>query len=168
VGFARKVPSQQFRAVRVAGYDDAYYGHVYLKRKEYEWRKNAAGDYANYAMAYSTRRKFGEDTDAIKWYSGQFAGADVQIIDGKVKATSIARKEGQVGVAMLPPAQIHARAKRYAVKLFLSHLHDVWYREEFKKAPPLPYAIAHLGHVDFFPPPNKDYTKGDRKAYHND
>jgi hypothetical protein len=47
----------------------------------------------------------------------------------------------------LPPAHIHARATRYAVKLFLSHLHETWYRIEYGEAPPNPYPIAILGHA---------------------
>lgn len=53
----------------------------------------------------------------------------------------------------LPPAQIDARARRYAVKLFLSHLHEVWYTAHFGKAPPLPYPVAILGHAHITPPP---------------
>jgi hypothetical protein len=53
----------------------------------------------------------------------------------------------------LPPAQIEARARRYAVKLFISHLHTVWYRHHFHKEPPAPYPIAHLGHAHYLEPP---------------
>ncbi len=48
---------------------------------------------------------------------------------------------------ILPDGHIHSRAKRYAVKLFLAHLHEVWYRVEYGMEPPLPYPIAHLGHA---------------------
>jgi hypothetical protein len=48
---------------------------------------------------------------------------------------------------ILPPAQIDARARRYAVKLFLSHLHGAWYQQHFGKPAPLPYPIAQLGHA---------------------
>lgn len=54
---------------------------------------------------------------------------------------------------ILPDGHIHARAKRYAVKLFLAHLHEVWYREEYGIMPQLPYPIAHLGHVHKKEPP---------------
>jgi hypothetical protein len=47
----------------------------------------------------------------------------------------------------LPPGQIDARARRYAVKLFLSHLHEVWYETEYGKPPPAPYPIAMAGHA---------------------
>jgi len=53
---------------------------------------------------------------------------------------------------ILPDGHIHARAKRYAVKLFLAHLHDVWYRIEFDREPPLPYAIGILGHAHHIKP----------------
>ena len=53
---------------------------------------------------------------------------------------------------ILPDGHIHARAKRYAVKLFLAHLHSVWYEIEFGREPPLPYAIAILGHAHHIKP----------------
>ena len=37
---------------------------------------------------------------------------------------------------MLPPAHIHARARRYVVKLFLFHLHEVMWNVEQGEAPP--------------------------------
>ena len=57
---------------------------------------------------------------------------------------------------MLPPAHVHARAKRYAVKLFLSHYQHVAWRNEFGEDPPKPYVIQHLGHADRMLPPNYD------------
>jgi hypothetical protein len=53
----------------------------------------------------------------------------------------------------LPDSHIYSRAKRYAVKLFLAHLHEVWYKHHFGKEPPLPYAISHLGHAHKINPP---------------
>jgi len=47
----------------------------------------------------------------------------------------------------LPPGHIDARARRYAVKQFLSDLHAVWYELHFSTKPPLPYPIAILGHA---------------------
>lgn len=52
-----------------------------------------------------------------------------------------------IGEPMLPPSHIHARAKRYAVKLFLAHYHEMGYKLVLGKEPPNPYAIAILGHV---------------------
>jgi hypothetical protein len=112
--------------VKVSGGENpGYYGAIYRNRKAYEIGKNEAGEYAEQAKAALAAKRFGEDTEAHKHYS-----------KGK-----------------LPPGHIDARAKRYAVKLFLSHLHDVWYRHEFKEAPPMPYPIAHLEHVHYIQPP---------------
>lgn len=55
----------------------------------------------------------------------------------------------------LPDGRIHARAKRYAVKLFLAHLHEVWYQHHYGTPPPLPYPIAHLGHAHKIDPPGR-------------
>lgn len=110
--------------VKVSNKEDAVHGRIYRERKEYESQKNDAGEYADQASQILASKKIGKDTDAYKAYSA-----------GK-----------------LPPAHIHARAKRYAVKLFLSHLHHVWYVREFGKEPPLPYPIAVMGHVHYIPP----------------
>lgn len=105
--------------VKTSGNDKGFYGKVYLKRKEYELQRNANGELADQAQAKLDRYKIGTGTDAYAAY-----------------------KNG-----MLPPAHIHARAKRYAVKLFLSHYWEEAYRRHFKHEPPLPYPIAFLGHA---------------------
>lgn len=117
--------------VKVSGNEDAYYGAVYVKRKALEIERNEAGQFADQAARALSENNYKKDTESYKAY-----------IKGK-----------------LPPAQLHARAKRYAMKLFLSHLHDVWFREEFGEAPPLPYPIAHGEHVHYLPPPT---TKAER------
>lgn len=111
--------------VKVSGREDAFYGRVYVERKAYEQAKNEAGDYAEFAALQLTRKRFGDDTKAKSIY-----------LEGK-----------------LPPAHLHARAKRYAVKMFLSHLHHVWYVEATGELPPKPFAIAHLGHAHMIDPP---------------
>ena len=57
---------------------------------------------------------------------------------------------------LLPDGHIHSRAKRYAVKLFISHLQHVWYKEHYGVEPPKPYPIVHLGHAHYIPPNNYD------------
>jgi hypothetical protein len=103
--------------MHVSGHEERNYGHIYRERKEFETEKNANGDYADQAALHEKR--VGASTEARKWY-----------------------KKG-----MLPPGHIHARAKRYAVKIFLAHLHEVMYRYYVKAAPPKPYPIVHLGHA---------------------
>ena len=95
------------------------YGHEYKARKELEIAQNEKLMFAEQAAAKLKKFNIRKDTDAYKSY-----------IQGK-----------------LPPAHIHARAKRVAVKLFLSHLHREMYRTILKKEPPFPYPIAHMGHV---------------------
>lgn len=104
-----------------------YYGKVYAKRKEFEIERNDL-EY-NKELAASILSKGRYSTTTPTWAC---------LIEGK-----------------LSPAHLHARARRYAVKLFLSHLHEVWYKLEFKKDPPLPYPIVYLpGHVHKVDPPN--------------
>lgn len=105
--------------VKVSGNDSDIYGKLYLKRKEREQAKNEAGDYKDQADIALAVKKFGKSTEAYKHYSA-----------GK-----------------LSPAHIHARAKRWSVKLFLAHWHEAAYLDEFGKAAPLPYPIAHQGHA---------------------
>lgn len=103
--------------MKFSGRDDCYYGKVYLERKAYEIARNDRGE--NAELSASLVAKVGKSTEAYKHYSS-----------GK-----------------LPPGQIDARARRYAVKLFLSHLHNEWYLRHFGTPAPLPYPIAILGHA---------------------
>lgn len=110
--------------VKVSGRDGAFYGKVYAETKERYQRENTALVYADAAAAALKAKKIGKETEAFKAYS----------------------------VGLLPPAHVHARAKRYAVKLFLSH-----YWERGRKLAglpvPEPYPIAHLGHAHRIEPP---------------
>jgi ribosomal protein L13 len=109
-----------------ANRDGCIYGQVYHERKEFEMNNNILGKLAGQAADALAKKNYDKTTDAYKAY-----------IRG-----------------MLPPAHIDARARRYAVKLFLSHLHEVMYWYEFKKAPPYPYPMAHMGHAHQVPVPN--------------
>jgi len=111
--------------VKVSGYDDDVYGHYYLERKAIETEANEAGEYA--AQAAQCAERVGRNTDAYKAYS-----------QGK-----------------LPPAHIHSRAKRWAVKLFLAHWHWVAYECEHGAPPPKPYIIeTDPRHTHIVKPPN--------------
>lgn len=120
--------------VKVQAHKDDVYGKVYAARKELETQRNEAGDYADQAAKSLESKRWRDGTDAKKHYEA----------------------------GRLPPARIHMRAKRYAVKLFLSHLHEVWWWLEFNEPPPKPFAIAHGGHAHYIPPPN--FTPPVRKA----
>ena len=103
--------------VRTGNHPDSVYGKVYQQRKVLEQQRNDEGLFKEQAAAGAER--VGKKTEAHKFYA-----------KGK-----------------LPPGHIHARARRYAVKLFLSHWHAEAYRDHFKVEPPLPYPIAILGHA---------------------
>jgi len=96
---------------------DSFYGRIYRERKEWETQQNELLAYKD--LASEKAKVVGKKTEAYKYYS----------------------------VGKLPPAHINARASRFAVKIFLSHLHEYWYEWHFKKPAPEPYAIAHLKHV---------------------
>lgn len=108
---------------------NAFYRTIYDERKLYETRKNEAGDYADQAKQLLATRKI-ESADLKALYEA-----------GK-----------------LSPAHIDARCMRYAAKLFLAHLHEVWWKTEVGTQSdfpyPKPYPIAFLGHVDKIEPPN--------------
>jgi hypothetical protein len=58
-------------------------------------------------------------------------------------------------------------ARRQAVKMFLSHLHEVMYRDYFACAPPVPYIFtkADEDHRHFIAPPLWPMAKPGRSLY---
>ena len=105
--------------VKVSGNEKSMYGRLYRERKEIELAKNEAGDFADQAKAKLEKFKIGKTTDAYKAYS----------------------------IGKLPPAHVHARAKRVAVKMFLSHLHEIWYEIETGEKAPIPYIMTFANHT---------------------
>lgn len=117
--------------VKQSGRETDFYGKVYLNRKALEAEKNERKEYADQAARILTEKKISKDTEAYKSYSKGF----------------------------LPKGHLQQRAERYAVKLFLSHYHEVAYFDAFGVKPPPPYAIGQLGHVDVIPVPNWPFTE---------
>lgn len=111
--------------MKFSGSDKCYYGKIYRERKAYEIERNDSGGNAELAKSILASKNFNKETDAYKHLSA----------------------------GHLPPAQIDARARRYAVKIFLSHLQMVWYKWHFKVDAPKPFAIAILGHAHMIEPP---------------
>ena len=97
--------------------DDCVYGKWFLVKLQEYRQRNDAGEYAEEAKR--GLRKYGKETVAYK-----------TCLTGK-----------------LPAAQIVARARRWTIKLFISHLHEYWYTHHYKEAPAKPYAISILGHA---------------------
>jgi hypothetical protein len=125
--------------VKVQNNKNDTYGQIYRKRKDLEVARNEAGEFAEIAAAVLLAKKIGEDTDAYAAYS----------------------------IGKLPPAHLHARARRYAVKLFLAHFHEVSYFLTFNKLPPLPYPIVHLGHTHMIDVPYPEAVPGLVEALKN-
>ena len=111
--------------VKNKGRESDIYGHVYEERKELEVSRNEAGAFADQAASALSERN---------------------IKDKELKATYEAGR--------LPAGRLDLRARRYAVKLFLAHLHHVMYETQYGKLPPKPYIIEHGGHTHYISPPN--------------
>jgi len=111
--------------VKFSNHDECFYGKLWRKQKDLYISRNEAGAYKERSAEILRTKNYGKDTDAYAAYiSGKF-----------------------------PPAHIHAMARRYAVKLFIAHLHHVMHIRILEKEPPWPYPIAQLGHVHYIAPP---------------
>jgi hypothetical protein len=136
--------------VKTQNLEKSVYGKIFAERKQLEWRNNLAGQYSEQATGILAEKNFGADTDARKWLSGQYVSATLgesPIVGVKPDATN-----GEVGIPMLPPAHIHARARRYAVKMFLSHLFEVMWKEHYGTEPPIPFIMHFPPHSHYIPP----------------
>lgn len=120
----------------VCNKEGALYGKVYKNRKKLEIYNNEQGKYADAAK---------RELDKIKKMP-------------PVKADKFKKSEAYkiLQTGKLPKGGIQLRSQRYAVKLFLSHLHHVMFVLEYGKEPPAPYAFNVLGHdkSSYIAPPN--------------
>ena len=108
--------------MKVSGRDGAVYGQVYAARKEREIARNEMLEFKEQAEEKLRTTNIGKTTEAYQHYS-----------QGK-----------------LPPAHLHMRAKRYAVKLFLSHWHHVAFEEQYGVPPERPYILTQPEHSQHF------------------
>jgi hypothetical protein len=114
--------------VKVQNNDKDVYGKLYAQRKKLEQERNERLEFKDQAETILKTKNIDKKTDAYKAYV----------------------------VGKLPPAHIHARARRYAVKIFLSHYHQVAYKMHYGVDAPAPYPIAILGHAHKIEPPDFD------------
>ena len=121
--------------VKSSGSPKSVYGPIYRQRKEKEVAQNERGEFSELAAETLEKRTFRDKAVKDLYESGK-----------------------------LPPGRIDLRARRVAVKLFLSHLHDVmtWYR--YGRRAPAPYAITVLGHADQIACPNPPWPEGTPSA----
>lgn len=89
--------------VKVQNNDKDFYGKLFAERKKNEIEANEQFKFKDQAEEKLQKYKIGKTTDAYKFYS----------------------------IGLLPPAHIHARARRWAVKVFLSHLHEVMFYDYY-------------------------------------
>jgi hypothetical protein len=102
------------------------YGKLYEVQKQRYLERNEAGGFAAQAAEALVEKKYGEDTQARKHYeAGHY-----------------------------PPARMDMMARRWAVKLWLAHVHHVMFEDRFGTPPPKPYVVEHMGHVHVLGPPN--------------
>ncbi len=144
--------------VKFHGREKCYYGKLWKQQKDKLWLQNIAGEFSETAQADVANKKYKDTTQALKWVRGDYSVKSVEawLAAGKGEKPPVAVDLG-VGTPMLPPAQIHARARRWTVKLFLSHLHHVMHHDWYGVDPPAPYIFEHPGdtgqHVHLLTPP---------------
>jgi hypothetical protein len=122
--------------VKFCNHPKSYYGPLYSQKKVTLMEQNERGDFRETALA--SVGSVGKQTEAYKAYAA-----------GK-----------------LPQGQIHSRARRWMVKLFLSHLHHVMYCDYFRRQPPAPYIFEHPGggdHRHLLEPPQWDESLDGRR-----
>lgn len=104
---------------------NSFYGPLYVSHKEKLKQRNENGDFKEAAAQALEEKKYRKETEAYKSY-----------VQG-----------------MLPKAHIHRRAVRFSVKIFISHLHQVWFELHYGKPHASVYPHAMLGHEDIITPP---------------
>lgn len=110
--------------IKNSGRGKSLYGKIYKDKKLEYIAKNETGEYAERAAQELAEKNYDKNTPTYK-----------RLIEGK-----------------LSDAHINARARRYAVKLFISHVFEAMYYDQYHEEPPQTYIIAHGGHHDYIPP----------------
>jgi hypothetical protein len=101
--------------VKFSGKDECFYGRLYAAKKAEIAAANEAGGYTAYAGRRLEEKNF-----------------------GKATAARAALEKGR-----LPDGQVHNRARRWAIKLFLAHLHEIEHWDFYGTPPPRPYVMEH-------------------------
>lgn len=114
--------------VKTQNNKDSFYGPLYKERRKYDEEKNENNGYVELAKNQLLRFNYSKDTETRKCYE-----------QGK-----------------LSKGHLYAVSKRKIVKLFLSHLWEVWYQVEFGRKPSRPWIFSIKGHDDmhYIAPPN--------------
>lgn len=128
------------------------YRELFNIRKRKEWGKNLSGQNAERALEIASRWK-DKNAPSYLWLSGQVdLDYAKEVAAGLHQGETKPKVNPDNSVPMLPPAHIHARARRWIAKLFIAHFWEVRYYYLFNEVPPKPYAVQHQGHTDYIPP----------------
>lgn len=163
--------------------EKCYYGQLYRQKKEYYMFHNERGAYQEQAARELATKNYRDPASARKEveqedHDNDYMDGSMDMVQGeafsptesgkplvRLKATDQIVQEDEedykrvieyLREGKLSPGQIDARARRWAVKLFLAHLHHVMHVDFYGTEPPKPYAIAHLDHVHMIPPEHLD------------
>lgn len=114
-------------------------------------KKLAKMDTRLYAQLYRQRK----DRDTQYNEEGRFRERALAILaNAKKRKVSVSPEQKKCWEAgKLQPCGIDLRAMRYAVKIFLSHFHQIG-REIYFKDKVKPWVIVHGGHTHYIPAPN--------------
>lgn len=114
--------------VKFQNHKDDYYGKLFKQRRILEGERNERGEFKAEAERALTEKAYRRETQTKTTYES----------------------------GRLPDAHLHARARRYVVKLFVSHVHHAMYVDYFGDEPPVPYAFEKCpgDHRHFVPLPN--------------
>jgi hypothetical protein len=115
--------------MKFSGKEECFYGKLYKQDKQRRTEKNQSGDYSEFASSILEKKNFKQNQTRKTLESGK-----------------------------LSDAQIDAQARRFAVKIFLSHYHAVAYQAHHGTPAPRPYIIAHGDHVHEIAIPNNPFV----------
>jgi hypothetical protein len=153
--YNRRLKALAYKLAKSQVMVDGDYRSWYERRKVYEWRKNLEGKNADVAL--KSAKQYGKDTTAYMWASGKMDPKKVALwLAGELKVKDAERPaellaDNGNGLPMIPPAHVEARTLRWLAKLILDHYWQVAYYYRTGQVW-VPYAIAHLGHVDKIDP----------------
>ena len=118
--------------VKTCNNEKGFYGKLYAAKKLEYAAKNDAGGFS------------------------EKAASEIESKGSKMQKTQRIEhwKQGKIA-----PAHVHDMSRRWAVKMFISHLHEVMHWDWYNAAPPAPYIIEHPGdanhrHLVIAPGPN--------------
>jgi hypothetical protein len=153
--YNRRLKALAYKLAKSQVMVDGDYRPWYERRKMYEWRKNLEGK--NAEVALQSAKQYGKNTSAYLWASGKMDPRKVALwLTGELKVKNpekpveLVAEDGQ-GLPMIPPSHVEARTLRWLAKLLLDHYWQVAYYHRTGQVW-VPYAIAHLGHVDKIDP----------------